>query len=302
MEMVPLIFMCEMERDALLPEFKGSAIRGALGKALRQTACAMKRYKCTSCLLSRQCIYASFFESMPGSRTPHPFVLEPPMISKREFKAGETFYFKILLFGDVLSHIPYLVFSVIQMGKAGIGKGIKEGYGRFRLISVLGGNEIIFDENSEQLKHSASTLNLELKAFQDEVAEAITVTFVTPLRLKHGNSFTDQPDFHILIRACLRRIALLEEAFGKGEPLLDYHDLVERAGHIEIAEQDCTWRDITRFSSRQKTRMKIGGITGTVSYRGRLDDFISLLKYCEIVHIGKQTSFGLGKIRIDLEI
>jgi CRISPR/Cas system endoribonuclease Cas6 (RAMP superfamily) len=46
----------------------------------------------------------------------------------------------------------------------------------------------------------------------------------------------------------------------------------------------------------------MGGITGTITYQAEdLSEFIPLLRYCETVHLGKQTSFGLGRIRIEAE-
>ena len=44
--------------------------------------------------------------------------------------------------------------------------------------------------------------------------------------------------------------------------------------------------------------MLMGGIIGEVSYSGDLTEFLPLVRFCEKVHIGKQTSFGLGKIEI----
>ena len=44
--------------------------------------------------------------------------------------------------------------------------------------------------------------------------------------------------------------------------------------------------------------MSLGGVTGTVSYEGDISDFMLLLKLGEYVHVGKGTSFGLGKYEI----
>jgi len=44
--------------------------------------------------------------------------------------------------------------------------------------------------------------------------------------------------------------------------------------------------------------MLMGGMIGSATYEGRLDEFMPLMRYCEKVHVGKSTTFGLGKIRI----
>jgi Uncharacterized conserved protein (DUF2276). len=44
--------------------------------------------------------------------------------------------------------------------------------------------------------------------------------------------------------------------------------------------------------------MLMGGMIGRVSYRGRLGEYLPLLDFCEKVHIGKATTFGLGKIHV----
>ncbi|RLB08587.1 MAG: CRISPR-associated protein Cas6, partial [Deltaproteobacteria bacterium] len=54
-----------------------------------------------------------------------------------------------------------------------------------------------------------------------------------------------------------------------------------------------------RYSNRQESKMFMGGIIGSITYEGELDEFYPLLKFCQEVHIGKATSFGLGKIKMD---
>ena len=41
--------------------------------------------------------------------------------------------------------------------------------------------------------------------------------------------------------------------------------------------------------------MLMGGMIGAVTYTGDVTEFLPLIRFCEKVHIGKQTTFGLGK-------
>jgi hypothetical protein len=44
--------------------------------------------------------------------------------------------------------------------------------------------------------------------------------------------------------------------------------------------------------------MRLGGIVGEITYTGNLEPFIPLLRAGEILHAGKNTSFGLGRYTI----
>lgn len=126
----------------------------------------------------------------------------------------------------------------------------------------------------------------------------ITISLLTPLRLRFDGRITDKVEFHVLIRNLLRRISSLSY-FHCGEKLeIDFKGLIERAGAVKMRKSDTQWFDWERFSTRQEKWMSLGGITGTVSYEGDLAEFTPLLKLGEYVHVGKGTSFGLGKYEI----
>lgn len=126
----------------------------------------------------------------------------------------------------------------------------------------------------------------------------ITISLRTPLRLRFDGHITDKIEFHILIRNLLRRISTLSY-FHCGEKLeLDFKGLIKRADAVKMIKPDTHWFDWKRYSTRQEEWMSLGGVTGTVSYEGDLVEFMPLLKLGEYVHVGKGTSFGLGKYEI----
>ncbi|WP_457573890.1 CRISPR system precrRNA processing endoribonuclease RAMP protein Cas6 [Desulfolithobacter sp.] len=296
---------CTFETEALLPRHKGSALRGLFGHCLKKVACALRQNRCEECLLNSTCVYFQVFESpraqgQSRQRTnvrPHPFVLEPPMdTKKRNYAPGDSFTMVFKLFGPGIDWLPYIVYCVENMGRTGLGARSRHGWGRFRLDSVSCGTTEIYSGETKTLEQNGCRQRLGIENIEPEQVDTADVWFASPLRLKSGNRLTDSIDFQTLIRACCRRIATLEDAFGNGEPTLDYQGLVKKAGAVRTVSSDWRWERVFRYSSRQKTKMNIGGITGRARYRGDITPFWPLLKYCEAVHIGKQTAFGNGKI------
>ena len=105
--------------------------------------------------------------------------------------------------------------------------------------------------------------------------------------------------FHVFVRAMLRRASSLLNFYGDGEPPLDYKGLVKRATEVSILDSDLNWFDWQRYSQRQDKAMLMGGITGSITYEGKIGEYLPLIDFCSKVHIGKQTAFGLGKIKVE---
>ena len=126
----------------------------------------------------------------------------------------------------------------------------------------------------------------------------ITILLLTPLRLRFDGHITDNLEFHVLIRNLLRRISSLSY-FHCGEKFqVDFKGLIEKAKAVNQIKSDIHWYDWKRYSTRQEEWMSLGGVTGTVSYEGDISDFMLLLRLGEYAHVGKGTSFGLGKYEI----
>ncbi len=313
-------FTCRLETDAQLPYYKGSTFRGVFGRALKKIVCALKQQECSSCILNSQCVYVKVFETSILANTqnsriasvPHPFVIEPPLTVKTYFPAGSCFEFSLLLMGPVNKSIVYFIYAFEQMGKIGIGRKINGRRGQFLLENVKCNGEIIYssadgklcmdninNNNDSCLNFIDSQITQSSQNMRNRVFR-LKLNLETPLRLKYDNKLQADLPFHILVRAMLRRMSSLMNAYGDGEPPLDYSGLVKKAQNVKIADKKLAWYDWKRYSFRQDQRMLMGGITGSIIYEGELDEYLPLAEFCEKVHLGKQTAFGLGKIKTEI--
>lgn len=280
-----------------LPPYKGSALRGGFGHAFRKVVCAVRKKECTDCLLKHKCAYSYVFETPPPPdtaimrkypRAPHPFVIEPPDEQKQVYEPGETMGFFLILIGRGREYLPYFVYAFEELGKMGIGKG----KGQYKLEKIYAAGEEIYTAETRTLKDPGNSLAI---PDQNEPVTSLTLSFLTPTRIKYEEQLTPDPEFHMLIRNLLRRISTLSYFHAQKRLDLDFKGIIDRAKSIRTVRKDIIWIDWERYSARQNTRMKLGGFTGTIQFDGNLTEFMPLLKIGEIVHIGKATSFGLGK-------
>jgi hypothetical protein len=94
----------------------------------------------------------------------------------------------------------------------------------------------------------------------------------------------------------------LEAQFGQGQPGRLWDAQRERIRALPPATTALTWHDWTRWSSRQQQHMKLGGLMGRFRLpNGALADLWPLIWLGQYLHIGKNTSFGLGAYRIAAE-
>lgn len=297
-------FDCRFETDAVLPAFKGSVLRGAFGRALRQSVCTVPKVSCNQCRDNRTCLYPAVFDraaaqepSQDRRTPPAPYVIEPPGGTQRRYGAGEPFEFGLLLFGEANRSLAYLIHALERAGAAGIGAEADGARGRFRIETVRSAGQTVF---SGQTKHFDPPTLLNAPGLQADSngCRRVTVRLETPLRLKQANHLNDHLPFHVLMSAALRRIADLHNHFSSGEPDLDYAGLVQKARSVETAEDRLRWSERKRYSGRQKSEMLFGGLVGDVVYTGDLGPFLPVLTYGAELHLGKQTTFGLGKVAV----
>jgi hypothetical protein len=308
------VFTCIFEDDAVLPFYKGSTLRGVFGHALKKVVCALKKQECSECLLASRCLYPAVFEAIPSAgfssavrqriaAVPHPYVIEPPDDSKTAYRQGERLDFVLLLFGEANEYLPYFIYAFDQMGRMGIGKRRDGQHASFFLERVCVNDGIAYSRHDGKICKQPSLSSITVlpqPVIREKEAFDIRLTLVTPLRLKYQNNLHAELPFHVLTRAMLRRVSSLLARYDGQEPDLDYRGMVKRAEEIRIIDSKIRWYDWRRYSNRQEQAMLMGGMTGEITYCGQLDEYLPLLRFCEVAHLGKQTTFGLGKIRVQV--
>jgi len=301
-------FTIEAVETLSLPYYKGSTFRGGFGSTFKRIVCALKKKECIECMLSAKCIYAYVFETTPYENSdimgmkkyekiPHPFIIEPPIDTSRIYEAGELVAFSLILIGKATEYLPYFIYTFDELGKIGIGKY----RGKYTLKRVEINGEVQYSSENKTIKY-IDNQNISLPEdflFGRYSEKTITLQFLTPVRISYQRRLTGDLRFHILIRNLLRRINLLHYFHcDKTTPLWDHRYLINKAEDIVTTKNILRWWDWQRYSTRQKEKMKMGGVIGQIEYTGDLEPFIPVLKAGEILHVGKGTSFGLGKYEI----
>ena len=282
-----------------LPEFKGSTFRGSFGHAFKKVVCTFGQKACDDCLLHHTCAYSYIFETTPPAaadrmrkylRAPHPFIIEPPLEKKRQYLAGETLRFDLVLVGRGNLYLPYFVYAFQEVGNVGIGSG----KGKFSLQSIALGDRLIYEGDTGVLLPVAEPV-VSGDADSDLTATCVDLQFVSPTRLQLGTRLVHQPTFQDIFRILVRRISMLSYFHCGGDLDLDFRGLIERSAAIQSENSRIEWWDWERYSARQDKRIMMGGFVGAITYRGGLGEFLPFLRAGELLHLGKGTVFGMGK-------
>lgn len=126
----------------------------------------------------------------------------------------------------------------------------------------------------------------------------LTVSFLTPTRLKFASHLSAECEFHVLVRSLLRRIAMLNYFHCNGSFPAEQREFVDQARAIYRVESQIRWVDWERFSNRQQTHMLFGGIVGRVTFQGEYGEFLPHLVLGTYTHVGKAATFGLGQYEL----
>lgn len=287
----------KVKKGGSLPPFSGSMVRGIFGRALKKAFCVAPHGVCARCLVSSNCGYYSLFQSESESDAskgfrykPHPYIFH--LVPSQSFvEADEVIRIGFTLLGDHAHVIPYLVHAFRYMGSLGFGSEKLE----LELI------DIEFERPDLGKSYSFSDSEFDLyfplsKAFilpSIWTSQDLIIEFITPFRIQKNGKDLHEITTEDLMRAISIRYTLLMTEYG----VFIEEDLKD-LGTFSLQKINSNFKVIERYSYRQRRKHKIPGIIGTYLISGASQKLYQILQRFTILHLGKNTTFGLGKFAL----
>jgi CRISPR/Cas system endoribonuclease Cas6 (RAMP superfamily) len=247
-------------------------LRGAFGMSLKDTVCINPSLTCEGCFAQKECLYYDFYEK---KNIAHPY--------RFDFSLNPRFYdFSLYLFEDATKKLPEVLTAIETMLTK---QGLTAKREKFEIAKILCNDIDIYhdkrfsltDIKPQILKEQPSQKKLNLK-------------LETPLRIKYqGKILRENPTLEMLIYSIHNRLSEIQH---KPREKLSFKPT------CKIVENNTSFKDITRLSNRQHTKLQMGGILGNLIFDDIDEISFKYLTIGELMGVGKQTVFGLGKIKI----
>lgn len=281
----------------------GPTLRGGFGRALRNVACSLGRDNCKECPIGTICAYSYLFETPIAesatimrkyTQAPHPFVFEPNEFGKPRVQEGDSVDHSLVVIGGAVRYLPYFFLAIERLGENGLGGDLVP----FRVDRVVTADGVTLFEQPRRGHFDAAKLRGLLVEPGKSRTAAFQVVLQTPARITVNGRLAGIPTLPDVVRALARRVFLLRHFHcdGGDNPLSD--DFVEAAKAAHCLDARFHWEDADRYSTRQQQRVPIGGIVGRLRCEGDFGLLEPLLRAGEYVHVGKNATFGLGKLAV----
>lgn len=317
-------------RDADL----GNVLRGGFGWWFRQLVCPPEwiQHECAPCRLFSQCPYGQVFSPSPPpdaarlrkqADLPRPFVIRPfPLSRSGPLGSGappeELLRFGVVLFGRAIESLPHFVVTLNELGRQGLGSSRAP----FTITDITSqhpdGDEPLYDADRHEMRRPARMItrgNLIRPSDFSHDHLTRTVHFRTPTLLRTGSGvdgagrrtaareISGAPPLGVVIRRLRDRLSALCTFFA-AEPWErdDFGELGRLADEVELVADETVWEHRARRSTRTGRSHELSGFVGRVTYRfpsaPHLTALLPLLRYGELLHVGKHAVWGNGWMEV----
>jgi len=306
--------------DASLPLWAGNALRSGFGARLKEMVCINQSAAiasgsegaCASCLNRESCAYYRFYNAQQPEDArvlrkqadiSRLFVIDPPAFGK--YGIGEGAVLGFTLFEEGAKFLPYFILGLRNLGESGLGKGYRDGLGRYDLEMIdslgLDKRENVFFGDTV-FNRAISISYREILGRSEEFSGKIRLRFKTPTQIKENDQFTARPSFRGLLSRLLFRANALAEFHGTGM-LYDQEETLSILGPCrEVKISRARTRELRQkryFHDQGKASWLPPFFTGDLIYEGEFSrEVMALLRLGEAIHVGKMATFGNGRYEV----
>ena len=290
-----LHFILRFPEESYVYRHKPSALRGGLGNILIEKYCLRDR-NCKKCDFKNDCLVQQILYGK--------FRIKPPSVTEGEsigyviecedyrevIPARGILRFQILLFGNTINYWRMIVEAFANLGEVGFCQD-KAKYYLLEVTNTTG--DFIFKHGKyyprEVIVHTVKEyVEYRLKKMNEEKSKDRRAVFFTNTNITYRDEMIKEMQGKPLMAAISRRIYFLNCFEGiETKPLL--------LEIPEIIDQEMKFGENRRYSSRTETAMFLKGIRGRVDFNEIDNDTYAIMLAGELVHIGKDTSFGSGR-------
>ncbi|WP_129128505.1 CRISPR system precrRNA processing endoribonuclease RAMP protein Cas6 [Geomonas oryzae] len=276
-------------RDDIADPYAFFAGRAEFEDAFRR-ALSCKRGDCRGCAALAHCAFpATFGQEIAKDpeavrrhqKPPLPFIFRFPVLPPRP-NAGAACELSLTLVGSAVQHFAVYLAAVrflMEARRATVTSVQAESPGGARsAVAVQDHPELpLLGSLDPDMAGPLST-------------EALSLRFLTPLKLVQDGRLLKNYTFAHLARSLMRRVSSLAYHYEGTEPDLDYRWLSRCSEDIRTVTSDC------RFVSWNG---RPAGIVGVARFQGDLEPFHLLLQLGVATHLGKGAPFGFGSYRLE---
>jgi hypothetical protein len=228
----------------------------------------------------------------------------------------------LVLFGHAIDFLPHFVVTLAELGRQGLGPARVPFEVQTIVAQHPAGDEPLYDPFSHEMRRPTRTLLREdlvhpASCPSDGERRTLEIRFRTPTLLRTGSGVDatgrrvpareihGAPPFGILVRRLRDRLSALS-AFFEARPWqrTDFAELGDRADEVELVASETHWEQRSRRSTRTGRRHELSGFVGTATYGfpspAHLDESWPLLRFGELMHVGKHAVWGNGWLELSM--
>jgi hypothetical protein len=248
------------------------------------------------------CIYGLSFESIVPKdnsaltgrdRISHPLIIDTDNFTG---EALDSLRLSIVFLGSAIPYFPYFYYALVKGGEAGILKE-RVPYQVSDIVELPASGKkrsLMVDQHKIETHIEPDRWEYGPET-ETEIENKYIIKLLSPLRYKAKGQFANRIVDEEFAGCLHRRTQVLCSQYGSNEQSGDY----TFSGSWTVTEQVLKWQDYRHYSVRQKKAMRLGGMLGSFTLAGKFSPYeIGFLQFAEKFHGGKNTNFGLGKMKV----